>query len=328
VDFSTVYVPRGGLVHYKLVLDPESGDLRAAGVVRPEELATGAPSLTAWSGQLVLGLNAGLSHTQGVAGQDDELILAGDFTADMVVAYDRADHRFATILEITEGAEGEPTPFYTASDLIRLDLIYLYDITDRIGPYARVRVLASVFPSEETVDEDTTIRRLLLDGSSEDVEVPAGERFRTGDILHELELREGAGLNLRLVRSAIANIALRLGAGFRQNRFNRAFVEDDDLETPEIEYRQLDDFQQSGLESLLVGDVRFTRVLTYTTELEVFEDFESLEDPSLDWQNTLSLRLSSFAFVDYALDLLLEPLVTEELQISQELLLRFSWEVL
>ena len=40
-DFATVLVPEGGLVHYKLVIDPGSGRFRGAGVVPPEELGGG-----------------------------------------------------------------------------------------------------------------------------------------------------------------------------------------------------------------------------------------------------------------------------------------------
>ena len=90
----------------------------------------------------------------------------------------------------------------------------------------------------------------------------------------------------------------------------------------------LESFNEEGLESTLVGTLRLTRFLHYTTELEFFADFSGFDEPTLDWQNTLSFRLASFASLDYSLDLLSQPTVTNDLQLLQNLLLRLSWNVL
>lgn len=47
-DFSTVVVPEGGLVHYKLVMEPGTGQFQGAGVVLPEEVGV-ITGLSPWN---------------------------------------------------------------------------------------------------------------------------------------------------------------------------------------------------------------------------------------------------------------------------------------
>ncbi len=54
-DFATVLAPEGGLVHYKLVINPDDGRLRGAGVVLPAELGA-VSELSPWSRRYMLGL--------------------------------------------------------------------------------------------------------------------------------------------------------------------------------------------------------------------------------------------------------------------------------
>ncbi|MBN1945322.1 MAG: hypothetical protein JW797_06565 [Bradymonadales bacterium] len=327
VDFSTVHLLAAGLAHYKLVLDPETGELRGAGVVSAEEFASPV-GLTDWSKQILLGFNAGFAQSNNLAGQDDELILTGELFVDTMVGFDDGANAFIAILEIEEGAEGEPVPFQVAQDRIRLDLLYSYFFHERFGPYVRFGALAAVFPSEVTAEEDMTIRRLLADGTTQDELVAADDPYRTGGPLPSVALREGIGANLRLLGTTWITTHLRLGVGFRQSFFNQFFTEDDDPLTTELELDEVEDFTKAGLEAVLTSDLRLTRFLTYNTDLEVFADFEAFDHPDLDWRNRLSFRLASFVALDYSLDLLLEQEVTDELQLSQDVLLRFSWEVL
>jgi hypothetical protein len=70
-------------------------------------------------------------------------------------------------------------------------------------------------------------------------------------------------------------------------------------------------FQQTGVETTIVGDVRVRRLL-FNTNLDLFGDFDEFEDPTLDWRNTFSFRLTSALSVDYRVDILEQPQVTDE----------------
>ena len=48
-------------------------------------------------------------------------------------------------------------------------------------------------------------------------------------------------------------------------------------------------------------------------------------DPTIDWRNTISWRLTDGLSIDYIVDLLRLPRVRAENQVSQSVLLRFSF---
>ena len=61
-DFSTVLVPEGSVVYYKLVLDPDDGTLLGAGVVPPEELGI-VTDPSGWNRSYSIGIGLPFSST-------------------------------------------------------------------------------------------------------------------------------------------------------------------------------------------------------------------------------------------------------------------------
>ena len=106
----------------------------------------------------------------------------------------------------------------------------------------------------------------------------------------------------------------RVGAGFRQNRFAGAFFLDDDETTPELEYVEATNFHETGLETTVVATVRY-RFLLYNTNLDLFSDFAA-PAPTIDWRSTLSWRLTPELSLDYKVDLLRLPPVSDRNQVA------------
>ncbi len=68
------------------------------------------------------------------------------------------------------------------------------------------------------------------------------------------------------------------------------------------------------------------RRLLLNTNLDLFADFEEFDSkPTLDWRNTFSFRLTGALSLDYRVDILEQPHVTDDTQVSQNLLFRYSW---
>ena len=80
----------------------------------------------------------------------------------------------------------------------------------------------------------------------------------------------------------------------------------------------------SNCETTVVGTVRLSRLLL-NTNLDLFGDFNELEDPTLDWRYTISWRLRGSLSLDYRVDVLRQPQVTEDTQLRQTLQFRYSW---
>jgi hypothetical protein len=334
-DFATVFLPEGSLVHFKLVIDPDTGDFRGAGIVEPSEMGIQTAGATSdWTHRATVSGAANVGSTDNFVGRPNQSTIGATVFLDAYSTYENGPHFFAGIFELEEGfvqidpERGAKLPTQRTQDRLRVDALYTRFINDRWGPYASFGVLTNVFPAETLVTDPISVAFNRLDGSRQVFDFAANEQYETASGFGSLRLREGFGINVRLLRSDRASINWRGGIGFRQNRFKDAFVESDLIATPEIDLFEIDSFNEKGLETVLTGNVRVARRLSYITDLEVFADVDHTGDPTIDWRNTLSLRLSRFLSLDYTYDLLDFPQVTSKTQTRQNLLLRASFDLL
>ena len=327
-DFSTVVVPEGQVVYYKLVLDPDDGTLLGAGVVPPEELGI-VIDPSGWSRMYSVGIGVPFASTSNVVGASNQTSVAVNGTFDYYLRYDKNSNYFSSIFEVEEGfiwidpQDFEPLPVQKTTDRLRYDLLYTRFLSPRIGPYVRFGLLSNLFESNVLVTEPTVVTKIPLVGAPEILNVAANEDFKVSGSFAPVLLREGTGVNFRLVRSRLASLDWRAGLGFRQNQYNGTFVQDS-ASPGVLVYSEQEDFNQSGLETTIVGDVRVRRLLL-NTNLDLFGDFEEFDKPTVDWRNTFSFRVTGDLSVDYRVDILDQPQVIEETQVTQSLLFRYTW---
>ena len=332
-DFSTVVVPEGGVVYYKLVQDPDDSSLLGAGVVPPEELGI-VTDPSGWSRMYSVGIGLPLAATSNVVGVANQTSIGGTGTFDYYLRYDKDQNYFSSIFEVEEGfiridpQDQDTLPVQKTIDRLRFDVLYTRFFNPRIGPYVRFGLLTNLFESNVLVTEPTFVVKQSVDGSVTTDLIPANDDFQVGKSFAPVLLREGFGANFRLVRSRLASLDWRLGFGFRQNQYNGAFVQEsfsqEPGELPVLVYSEQEDFNQSGIETTIVGDVRVRRLLL-NTNFDLFGDFDEFDEPTVDWRNTFSFRLTSALSLDYRLDILDQPQVTDDTQVTQNLLFRYSW---
>ncbi len=326
-DFATVLAPEGGLVHYKLVINPDDGQFRGAGVVLPAELGA-VPDVSPWSRRYLLGVSAPFDSTRNVVGKNNETAFGTELFFDTYVTYQRDHDLLSGVVELETGFErikpetSPATPWRKTHDRLRADVLYSRFINARIGPYARFGLRTSLFESNVLVTEDTLISRQFRDGRRESVVVPANSTFPTGDAFSPPEYREGVGLNTRLLQGRAVRLDWRVGAGLRQHRFAGAFFLDDDETTPALDYVEGANFNEMGLETTLVVVGRY-RSLLYNANLDLFRELAA-SAPSIDWRSTLSWRLTRELSLDYKVDLLHLPRVSDTIQSAQRVLFRYA----
>ena len=81
-------------------------------------------------------------------------------------------------------------------------------------------------------------------------------------------------------------------------------------------------FHETGLETTVVATVGY-RFLLYNMNLDLFSDFAA-PGPTIDWRSTLSWWLMPELSLDYKVDLLRLPRVSDMNQVAQRLLFRYS----
>jgi hypothetical protein len=328
VNFATVFVPEGGLVRYRLVIDPETGEFEGAGVVTPEETgdATGNERVTP---NLVVGADGNLRVEKDMVAVAEGFI-DGGFT------YQDDPHSFLARMQFEAGLRwnqpevGDALPLQKSDDRLRIDLLYTYAVTPVFGPYGRAGVEAELFPTTVVTTEDVILTRNRLNGTSELRSVAAGDAFRVADYWGQTLFFEGAGINAWLVRNEIGTLQASTGLGFRQSLHQGLFAEDTDVSTDSaLVYDEVDSFYQEGFEGIITGRVRFGDAARLTTNFEIFSDFVDLGNPTIDWESTLSLKLLDKLSLDYTLEVTRRPeLLEDTVLLAHELVLRFAWEIL
>jgi hypothetical protein len=343
-----VVVPEAGFVRYRLVLDPDNGDFLGAGVLLPDEFATALRENQRWFHSLVVGFEGSLVNSENVVGAVNQTQYSASGFADAQLSFTRGPQQFSTLLQLEEGASqirpqgAQPLPVLKATDRLRGDVLHTYRLKGRTGPYGRVSAESQAFPTDVLATEDTTISVTHTDGSESTLDVGANETFRTAPAWHPTLFREGIGMNTSfLEKSRTTNFNVRAGFGMRQSLYGGALVVDDVASTQAVEYREVESFQQAGIEATAVASLRLPGWVVYATDVELFADFTSFSPRSpwprtdrlglpyppwsVSWRNTLSLRITRNLSLNYYLNVDIEPQVIDKPQVEQSLLLRTSW---
>jgi len=339
-DFATVYVTEAGFVRYRLVLDRDTGEFQGSGVLIPGEFGSPRKIDQRLFRSLVLGANGQLVQQRNVVGVNNQVSLAGAMFLDGQLAYTVGQHRWSGLLQIEEGVsqirpqEGDPLPLIKTRDRVRLDLLYTWYLRPSFGPYIRGAGESQAFRTNVVVTEDTVIRREFADGRTGDERVATNDTFFVADPWQPTILREGVGLNTRFVNNRWVTLNWRVGFGLRQNLYGGAWLLDDDPTSNDvIEYSEVESFNQEGVESTVIATARLPGWAVYATDLELFGDLGQAElvegtelgRLSVEWRNTLTLRLTRNLSLNYYLNIDLLPQVIDTAQTEQSVLLRASW---
>lgn len=250
----------------------------------------------------------------------------------------------------------------TSADRLYLNSIYMYELRPRIGSYLRMGgetflqnrykdysatdegVIPSIFILDEQGNELCTAVPERENGGETPAAVPtagtqdsycdhiASERVRLAGPFSPLELKQGVGLNFRLVHNTSLDLDLRLGVGSRQSLQNGRLRYVEEGSTPiSLYFQKVANAYALGPETTVVASARVTRYFQGSTELDALVPFvDGFDALQFTWRTTASLRLSSYASLVYVLDLDRNPNVGRltPLVVDQSLLLRFSYSLL
>jgi len=355
-DYATVEVHEAGFVRFRLVQDEFTGEFLGSGVLLPSDFATDGQRTSRWFRSLVLGIDGSFVSNQNT-GTNQTQFTAGAFV-DGQGAFNAGRHRVNVLVQAEasgsqirpEGSADlnpnteevvEALPWVTATDQLRGDVLYSYDVFKTAGPYVRASAESHFLPTDILVSEDTTYEVTKLDGTVESIDKAANETFHTADPWRPTLLREGAGINTRfLQKNRSMNFNFRMGFGLRQHLYDGALVFEDLTAAGVQQYKVQDSFNEIGAESTVVASLRLPGWVVYSTDLELFVPFVDSRPESISgsetgnrwniaasWRNTVSFRVTRNLSLNYFANIDLEPQISDETQVQQSLLLRASWSL-
>lgn len=332
-DFTTVYVPEGGLASLRVFVD-RAGRLKSAAVVDPtgglEEDERGP-----WSGSLVLGVSGSLTQQQNVVGRQDFALAEGGVWLDGHVDFLSKRHQLSLDVHGEEGAlfvqpaTGKALPWIKSQDELRAELAYTFLLNEGAGIYARGGASAQLLPTRGIAAEPLTVVYEELDGSQRTVEVDAADTYSLNDdYFNPLAVRMGTGLRSRLSTHRDVELALYAGAGGRIYRMGGAYLPDDDDATEALEVRAIPDFELFGPEIGADVGIRINGFASYEGGVEWFAPVDQLDEFIVESGHSLSLRITRALSVSYRVDVSRVPQITDQWMLRQGLSLRLGWEVI
>lgn len=332
-NFTTVYVPRGGLVHHRLFVD-RVGSIQGGGVVPAESYEDREVSVSPWTTKLVVGIDGSGTQTRNKPGFPDLTAAEGSAFADFEVTYtdDRslivfgADAEYGLML--LQPATGEPLPLIKSRDRLRADATYTLRLNDGAGVYVRGSGQTQMANTNAIATEDSEIAFRELDGTVRSEFVEAPKTYRIADAFQPLMINAGGGLQIKLSTTKQLDLSLRGGLGYRVMQFGAAYVPTDNPDTEAIEYTSLADFAEPGIEAGASATLRLTGFANYDTSFDAFTAFDGTGGIAVVWDNTLSVRLTRAVSLNYQLNASRVPWITEQISLRQGAFVRFGLNIL
>ncbi len=125
--------------------------------------------------------------------------------------------------------------------------------------------------------------------------------------------------------SPIPQVKTRLGLALREVvASNYAALYTDDPATPQIEKSRID----GGLESVTEVEWHWDDNLVFTSKLELFDAFKTMDKVVVRNDNTIAAKVNKYISVNFNVQLINEPRVSPRTQVKEGISIGFSYNVL
>ena len=286
-----------------------------------------------WTPGIAIGATVNVVDTRSVVGQADGTAFTMGGAIDAILEFNTGIHEWRNTLKAAAGVTRTPAidEFVKTSDGLNFESIYLMHLIEIFGPYARFALNTQMFPSLDIRPAAVDYAVAQLDGSTMNYR---GRRLDMTDPFAPLQFKQSIGAFLQPVKEDQITLEIRAGLGAQETLAEGNLAINDDVATAIIEVKELDDVYQIGAEAIANawGFIDEGKRVSYTVGLGVLVPFATSElaagdDRSLPELTTveglagLNVKLFDWASLGYKLSVVRDPLLIDEWQVSNNLLL-------
>lgn len=293
-----------------------------------------------WNSTLTVGATINFIDNRNVVGQNEGSTWNLGGVIKGGTEFKKGSNEFRSGISITENFSRTPIipEFLSSADEAQVDANYYYNIVPWAGLFARAEGKSNLFNNYFVSAVPTTFVITELDGTASNE--AAQDRLLLKDGPFGLSvLKQSTGGFVRPVREDYIDVELRLGAGFQEIFADQQIAISDDAATVgTIEARRLQNSQQIGAEFglALKGTLAKDRVV-YKSTLEVLTPFYNSVNPqdkspfeltNVESLTQVSFKLVEWASLDYQIKVVRQPLIIDEIQVQNSLLLTFGYTLI
>lgn len=217
-------------------------------------------------------------------------------------------YRMRNLIDLGASKTTDTQPRLSADDFdIKNTLVYF--VFKNFGFYSRLDMNAHFFPTQSYSTSNFNFIKNDVNGNEIERKLSTKD-IRISNGLYPMIMKEGIGINYRMLNSSRAKLNLRTGFGLRQENYNNVFTLIDNNYTDPSDsliyrvYSEMDNLDNIGTEISVVGNFNLPFNLSYTTNADVLFPFDKKENISIDWENVFNLRLLKHISIYYKLNLL------------------------
>ncbi len=300
----------------------------------PDAVDKKAPEVdVGWKWRASIGATFSLAHSKEVVGAQDGSTINLGPGFDVGLDYLGVEHEWRNSLGFRLVVTQTPAidEFVKTADSLTFESIYLWHSpgTPWVGPFAQFQLSTAVLQGEDVRAQDVTYA--LPDGTAR-----TQARLKLTEIFAPMTLKESVGAFLAPYTTPHAKVEIRLGVGARETFTQEGLALSDDAATPNVEVIQLEDFVQVGGEAFAGVSGAFPLeavTINYALGAETLLPFYSSTGDDKDFADKvvfnldfkLGVRVFSFMSLDYNFKAVREPLLVDELQLQNNLLLNFTY---
>ncbi len=294
-----------------------------------------------WSYKLNLGFNFSLSHSSNVVGVEDGSTISVGGALDGEANFKSGQHEVLNRLGIQHTQSKNPAidEFVKTVDNLEFRSMYMYSLPSIpwLGPFARARLQTAVLEGEFISGDPATLAVTDADGNVTMVTLQPQQAFDLTDPFEPLVLRQSAGAFARPINQKDLSLVVSAGLGAQEIISQGGFAVADNEDTADvIEVVEIQDSLQAGAEvELDVGgnlntlvSWNLTASILYPFYTEAETDLEGVELINAEIGAKLSAKLAEWVSLDYVLTAKRIPLVIDEWQVTNGVLLTSAFNLL
>ncbi len=303
-DFTTVELKKGKVQKLTIVvnIDDEGNPTNLVGAGILEDVEDFA-SKDKWKGFSALHGNFNMNRDNEKDRNNPETSITVNTQYDNRIIYENFPFHF-TMKSLSEFGitKHTNTDFAISADDIDLKNTFIVFLIKKLGLYTRFDANSHLFPG--FVREESEFDFKKYDFNKKLVESGNNvNEITLQNSLFPLILKEGIGINYRVLNSQRSTLNLRTGFGLRQEYNNGVYFFDTIDSTNTKIYREIESVSEQGTELSIIGNFQLPLNLTYSTNADVLFPFDKAKSPSVDWENVFNLRLFKYISIDYKIKL-------------------------
>ena len=288
INFGTIRLMPGELTHANLVIDSKTGNFLGFGYLTDVRQISSRDKK--WRTRSELAGNTLLHYVpSSEAGIESEASFTATAQWLSDARYENGRHIISIWSNLEEGLSMEKDKVLRKYiDKAELKPTYIYRFVDLFSPYIRVAAETRFFSTYHRFTDPSDYVKVDSKGDTVQV-VKNAKEIKLGKGFSPAYFKQGFGLTSTLIKSLPVNLNVRSGYGTRRTITGDAYIFNSDTKilSPIVKT------ETSGMEFLLLGDIRLGRYIIFNTEFDILMPESKRDTWIFDGENRLRLNLTS-----------------------------------